>query len=298
MTYVLPPREVFDIDPESIPENNTERMAQKGYGFGGWVETRCPPEGGLYAYYEGLLYPYKGHPWADAVDANNKLKRFTLALLLPYAHKAMVIPGLGFLLLPRSWQISWLENWLDHYWRMFSSIMVEDKKCYTFQEKYYNNLSRELWKFIKIFLNSLGVDAGIADRTGKIFATLIEWDDAYRLRLEDLFSETSQEKMTDNPRREFRMMMRLLKERDTEAMSSRLTLFGNLLSVILLVPKIKKAFIKALGQIKFEALQLDKFDYYHVLYRHDYKFLGRDREDRIQERKNIELVSRLVISNN
>lgn len=296
MGYVLPPREVFEIDPESIAQDTNERVGKKGFGLGGWIETVCPPEGGMYARYEGLLHPYKGHPWAEAVEANNKLKRATLALVKPFAHKVMVLPAIAFALTPQKWKISFLEGWLWEYWRQFEEIMVNGQHCYVLLEERYNNFSRALWKLIYHFLMGIGITEQTAYNTGKIIATMFEWDDAYRLPAEDAFSETTLEEMLSNPRKEILRIVNILAQRSNVHMGARFNSFAQIIAAAMLIPKVNKSFKAALKKIKFEFLQLDEIDYYHVLGRNDYQYLGRSIEDRIEERKKIEVVSQIQVA--
>lgn len=293
MSIILPPREVFEADPETVIQDDTERIARKGYGFGGWTETRCPPEGGMYAYYEGLLHPYKGHPWAQAVEANNQLKRHTLALFVPLANSKLALPAIVFACLPWKWKIEILEGFLENYCREADFVMWR----FYFGEAYYNKCSRQLWIFSYHFLMNLGVAEELAYRTGKVIATMIEWDDAYRLPLEDLFTLTSKEKMTKNLHVELNVMAEALTQRATDTMAGKFGAFIKLFSAILYLPKLKKAFLSALSEVKFEDLQLDEIDYYHVLGRYDYKFLGRELEDRWEERRKMEVTASIQFAN-
>ncbi len=300
MGVIYPPKEVFEIDPSGQPQTTFERIAPIGTGIHGWVKTVCPPEGGMLMYDSGLLEPIKGHPYVEAIESNNFVKRVTLMLLMPLGSKEMVLPALGFVLLPWKWKIRLFENWFSHYFRLVN-LIYRTPTCHFLKPQFYNNFSQELWKFIQNLLLELGVNEDTAYQAGKTLATIFQYDDVYRYQGEDVASTTTKEKLLKNPRSEIAKIIQLFAERNQveggQLVAGRFIAVLKIASFLLWLPKIRKAFNTALSKADFTQFQLDKIDYYHILGRRDYKFLGRSHEDRMEERRKMEVLSQIMIPN-
>ena len=288
MSIVLPPTEVFEITPnyESLVESSAK--ATNGYEGGGWLETILGKDGGIYLRHQGIPVLRKGHVYPHAIMVNNQVKRVTLALFSPLACKEMFLPMLMFVFLPFKTKISFLEKMLVHFTRLadsiYRSVPIPIPIPYL-KEQYYKNLCKELWKFLESFLREIGISENTAHQTGKMLAMMIEYDDFYQYVIEDLFSETTKEKMLQNPRKEIVRLAQILKQRttateDTEVGGKFLTLF-KALSFILLLPRVKKAFKNALEKIDFPKLQLDDADkYFCLISDNNYCFFGKTLKER------------------
>lgn len=230
-------------------------------------------------------FPEKGFPTPERIAAVNIVKRITLSLLMPLASKEIILPLVGFVLTPYKKKISLIEKILSHYLRMteqiLGSCLLEDERYILF--------CQELITFVCNFITGFGISYDIAHRTAVIFATLIEYDNAYRLRIEDLLYETSKEKLSLNPRKEIQRLIKSFINRESGfdpvnglAVGDRFVSFGKLLSYILLIPKVKKVFKTTVQQSNFKRLQMDESDSYYCLVRSDYNFFGESVETRLK----------------
>lgn len=115
------------------------------------------------------------------------------------------------------------------------------------------------------------IRAIIPSRLGNIIAHVIEYDSAYRLRIQDLFSETSKEKLTQRPFREILRLLKINKQKDYAKVYKKLRRFAFLLAFALLWPPFKRTCREAILQSDFRKLQLDESDKYWLDLRTDYK---------------------------
>lgn len=270
MPIVYPPNEVYEI----LPAEKPEAKLPAGYITSSWVRTFCPPEGGMFSLYDNEPLPRKGHADPRAVRLNNELKRVLLAMMIPLASKQMILPALVLLLTPKK---KFFEKVLFHYTRLADSI-VRDSYL---KSEFYNNTSKEIWKFTRIFLGKVGFDG---DLTGKVLANMFEWDDAYRTRVVDICSELRLEALLKNPRKELLRVEKIYESRElckgSNDVEGRFKAAFSLVRTLLLLPKYKKAFAETLEEIDFSKLQFDDIDRYYCLIRGEYNFFGQPIEIR------------------
>lgn len=255
-------------------------ILQPGISYHIFDHVEYPDQGGIYTYYKGLPYPKKGFPFPEAIYNNDVMKRVTMTLLKTIGTKYMVIPLATIALLPWFAKAKILDNFLGQYirigdWLLKSSFLKPER---------YSNPCRSLWKLVENFLLNLGIEKSTAWTFGKIIATLIEYDDAYRYRLEDIMSESSKTAWSERPIYEFRRLVKIFAERETyDQVKHTLKALSIVGTAVLLHPKIRKAFILAMESLtpkEFNMLTLDDADRYHVLRRMDYNFTGRTFEER------------------
>lgn len=270
-----------------------------------------PEGGGILIYYKGMPFPRKGHPFPEAVYANDNQKRITRFLIMLFEGKETLLPLAIFALLPWKLKLKKIEKVLSEYARI--GIWILNEAFLT--PIYYTAPSREIGAFVYDFLISLGVqkemhhiisdegkDVGMKrnrlpgaeptwvtmkDNTGthlfsvaQIVATMIEYDDAYRYRLEDIMSETTKEALIENPQKEIRRLTAIFMSREKTHAKDMIKRMSKFVCFALYHPRIKKAFRDGLRTLDFKRLQLDNADRYHVLIRSDYDFKGLDFNDR------------------
>ena len=229
---------------------------------------------GFLTYHVSFSYPDKG--WRDdySVRATQLTKRSLVAWLnfVSYVLPALVI------LLP--WRVKVIEKFIDSFHNVASLFLAP----YYLHDRYYSPLTKELRKAIRIFLNEIGVRDSKSEEFSRDFATIIGYDLAYYYRLLDLFSETTAEKLTKNPRKEIYRLISLFFER--EARDKMHKNFGSLVRIVtwlLFLPSVKRAFRKAIQSVQFEKMQYDDDDRKYVtdsMADGGYKFFGMTIEER------------------
>lgn len=273
MGLVLPPNEVF-LYPR-LPIEGT----MGGYSAQNWIRTECPPSGGMFAYYLEHPHPRKGHTYPQACEANNTVKRLTIGAFMTFAHKTALMPALGFLVTPWKWKIRFIENTLDNYLRMSEYVV----RNHLLKKKFYTKAGQELWDFVTQFLLGIGISMEIAYKVGRLVAHLFEHDDAYLLRVKDIFTEMSKGHMIINPEAEIERVLKIYLSREKIGISERFGSVAKVLSVLLLVPKIRRSFVSAFEGVNMENLRLDDGDRYFARQRDDYDFMGEKVEERVQK---------------
>ena len=212
--------------------------------------------GGLYVYYVGVPYPEKFACEQDAMGILNIIKRFTVLMLrtIPYN-----IP-------------LFLKTYNEACWYVLAPWMLRpDLNC---------KMAKEIKMFVFIFLREYGIPFGTAFGISQIIEHFFEYDIGYRYPLQDMATETYQGALMNHPRRELKKLVKIYLSRTkvyglTDYFSGRkVEKAMKLLTYLLLIPKVKRCFIKALWAINFSNIQFDEADRYHVMLLGDYNYFG------------------------
>jgi len=161
----------------------------------GYLMTKVeyPEEGGIYIHYKDIPYPKKGYPTLQVCESLNIMKKITM----------LVFSNPWLLLSKKN-----VERYIGTvYWVMdnpFKAYLKDDRSDW-YEDRYYCTFAQEFKKLLEVFFKGIGVDV----RMAKIFAHIMQDDDAYRYRVQDTFNETTLEKMLDNPRKEISRLMKL-----------------------------------------------------------------------------------------
>ncbi len=251
MNDVMPPDKVF-LNPRK-PLGKL-RAWETLYGF---KEFTYPEKGGYLAHYHGRPVPNKGMTYSQATETNNIVKRISIGLVMclkPIRHPLKNI----------LYQIKRLADYLyaPHY----------------LHTRYYNDCSRELMQFTYALSRRLGFGFELSYGFARIPAQLLEGENSYRFRVEDIFTETSKEKLLANPRKELKRLREIYESRDLSkgenSVTDKFVMVFTLLNFLLLIPKFKKAFKFALSDSEFKNFQLDDIDSYWANRFNDYNYGG------------------------
>lgn len=253
MATVIPPDEVFQTPPKPLGET------QGAYVIPDFVGLDYSEKEGMVANYLNHPFSRKGLQYVEATEANNHIKKIVVALISSVAHPFSILENLA-----RIADYTYRNHYL--------------------QRKFYCKFSREIWKFTYLFLKRLGVKDLLAYRWGKIVATLFQYEEGYRMRLEDIFSETTTEKLLQ--RKELKRLFNIYSEREKcsgehqDNVNQKFKAIFTFLRIGLLIPKVRKAWKFTLQEIEIENLQLDEADRYWCNTNADYDFGGRNIEQR------------------
>lgn len=206
------------------------------------VLDRIEFNNGIQMYVKDEEYPLKGLPTPDSLFALNQIKKLIrCSLYLPYMYLAVFF------------QKRTIEQ--------FESIAFNIMSPHIIKDEYLTPTARELKKLI--------INIGYSEKFATLISHILEYDVAYRFRFQDLCSETTKEKLCKHPLLEIRRLIAINKKRDYNIVSSKLHLFANFVSlVVLFKPSIKKAIEKS----DFNNFQLDKADKHWCIKRTDYNF--------------------------
>lgn len=268
-----PPREVFEFGDTTTTEHLVHGTPQPLPYITHYSYPTEEEGGGMFVHYLDFKFPRKGFPFPEACQANNIAKRILIGQIRWLAKNPLALTSL----LRRKNLNSWLQE--------VGSAADVSLGQYHLKEFRYQKSIRELRKFIAVFLKEIGgINEEVYLQFAKIVSSMFEWDDAYLLPLQDLFSETTKEKLNKNPAQELSRLFKLFKERDPRPkMQNTIGSSVKLLSLAFLYPGIKRAFRKALGEVNFENLQMDEGDKYWALRWMHYNAGGIDFDTRIKK---------------
>jgi len=222
---------------------------------------------GTLLHYHELLFPQKGFPYVEVIWAMNLVKKNVLG-------KIRILAGA----VPIMWPILFVGK--KRRVRFFESVLeaIANQADYAFDEFYIKpelycpaaSTSAE-WTFV--FLVNMGVHRELSGRIAQVVAMIMEYDNAYRYRVQDIVGETSAEALKVNPRKEIRMMIETLGKREPCIENTyKFALLARIISLLLFIPSIKRAFITSIPNI--ELIKQDEADKYHCLFRSDYDYQG------------------------
>lgn len=270
---------------QSVPTDPNARVLRYINVF---ERITVPEDGGILRHYAGLKYPRKGFPFPEAINAIDIVKAYTMSVLYTVGQKELKWSILGFVFLSWKKKLKIIENALNRYIifsdRVMNVVRFRDGTVgpIYLQKQYYSNFARELWKLIANFLIELGINESTADRVGEIIATLFEYDDAYRYRMEDIMSETDKWTLRTQPRAELKRLGAIMIKRD-HIVGNKFDLGIKVLRMVLLSGKIRQALRMAIFMSDFKNLQYDDIDRHCVLQYAEYDFMGTTEKEREAE---------------
>lgn len=262
--------EKYSIDIKEAIKNGWMKQEPTEDGQGNIVTLN--PVNGILIAVRGADFPLKCFPDAGAVFAVNLIKAVIIETIKLCA-KWYLLPFLLFINKQKS---------LD----AFNRIAIKAISPQLLKDYCLTDFSKELKKFIFSFLCRIGFTTESSETFVTIIANIMDYDNVYRLRLEDTFSETNKYKLYKNPRKEIARLLRVMKLREVrpggkgEAIHFKFKSVAWLLSLSLLIPKIKRAFCDSLESIDFSKLQYDEIDMYWTCMRNDYLWLGLTDQER------------------
>lgn len=236
--------------------------------------------GGQLACFKDCPYPFKGHPFPEAIYYVNMAKRLSRTLLSMIASKSSRPFLILFALLSKKKKIAILESWLTVY----TELCIKSMGTYLAKFEMMNKYGQEIYLFIKRALMKYGVSHVVAEGFAEVFSAQIDWDNAYWMRIGDAMLETSKDKMLKDPRGELIKLGRILVERNPQDpdTSKRLLKLITLASCGLYIPRYRRIFKECVKESSFERFQFDEADIYHSWLYADYNYGGLTVDKRLE----------------
>ncbi len=247
---VMPPDKVFLNTRRPLGDF---RSWETLYGF----KEFTFPEKGFLSHYHGRPFPNKGMAYSQATETNNILKRISIGLVMCLKPTLHPLKNILF-------QMRRLGDYLytPHY----------------LHTRYYSDCPQELMGFSFRMLRRLGFDFELSYGCARIPTTLLEYENGYRFRVQDIAGMTTKEQMMANPRKELKRIWKIYlgreQSRGENAVNDKFSMVFRILIFLLLIPKVKKAFRFALVDSDFEAFKLDEIDSYWADRFGDYNYGG------------------------
>ncbi len=269
-----PGQEVFAYGPDPVTQ-----IVNDHQGVFIFERFDFPPSGGMFCYVQGALYPKKGFPFPEAAVAFNQAKRLFIELLrLSNFPEFRVLFVLAFL--PFKRKVALLQKLIRFYLDLVHNICIP----YVVKPSFMTPVAQEIQLMTSLFLEGIGIGDTEAKMFAQIFANIIQYDDAYRYRIQDVFSDFTKEQMIASPRKTIQSMMRLIQKREHYTrVSDKFLFLINLLTLALFLPKIRKVFTVVIQSCNWEKLQYDDADRYWVAFRDGYDFCGKTYKERSKD---------------
>lgn len=282
-------------------ENQIKSEAQYGY-----LVEKIEINNGIFSHVQGMQYPEKGVVTAKDIFATNMIKKVAIESLRLSKY---LIPSLFvFVFVPFKFKIKIIERVMFSFNEIGFKIMSPS----ILQFQHLTPMAQELALFMERFLGFLGISNDIGKQFTEIIINIINFDNAYRYRIQDLFNETTKEKLS-NPKKEIKRLVQINYEREVmeypanedhlnktedykkkhwvkvedgiiysrhKKVSDKFKLFANLLSLLFLHPKIKKAYLKALIALDIAKVKPDTSDWFWMCIREGYQYFGKTKKQR------------------
>lgn len=230
------------------------------------IAIRYPKSGGIFRYSLGRLHPEKGLEYPEAIADLNVIKKISLGFVSAMAKKSALVSISGFVFLPWSKKIEVLEPLLQEYSRA-AIYLVEH---HYLLKRFYCVQAKQLRTLVYVFLKELGFSKFVCSHISDLAANFIQYDNAYRFIVADIFSEINRLLLLDNPRKEIKRILKIFEQRGGGKVKPIILI----LSVALLHPRVKKAFKRAVSVADIEKIGYDEADRYCALLFGPYKFMG------------------------
>lgn len=256
------PREIFENPP------GKEQVEAEGQVF--YVINEVRFDDGIQLFINGAEYYQRGMAMGETLFFVNMAKRLLVEGLKLGSKLPILIGLMTMFVRTRKARLNFMEGIIES----FNSLMYKILSPYILKPQYMTPSARQLRSVVKDFMLGFGMSERISTQFSDIFSHMIEYDNAYRFRMQDMFTSTSKNDIVRSPIRTINKMVQTLIERDTVGVSVKFKAGVRFLSMVLLFPSFRNAFKSAFLKSDFEKLQFDEIDIYWISMRNDYDYLG------------------------
>ena len=193
----------------SNPEAEEQERSTKAGDNHALLSVEFPYTWGVYTFMEGHPYPYEGFPFYDFVDKIDLLKKITRSFLSGVFHILRPKKYCLVFLLPVVFVLPViLEVAIYTYYRYISRFLMKPNR--------YCRTSRELYRVLSIDTDG----ESERDRTFRVMCRdlvcmMLEFDNAYRFRFQDIMEDLDQIKVKENVIKELLRLSDIAQSRET-----------------------------------------------------------------------------------
>jgi len=255
--------------------------------------TERPEDGGVYIYLFGYKYPYKGSPDVYSVEQMRIVKKLLLYIVLCLKNR-VVLAGVGlFFLLPKFITKPFLKALVKYYssmicWSLWYVYLKPERYC---------TCVREVYRAFTVLVDREKEETNkkVLKTVRDVFCLFIEQDSAYKFRFQDIMAEVDVCKIRkggNSTRKEILRLFSIMNERELnkEVMTSfKWKTIERLLSPAFLIKEVRSLIQDFVKEVDFNKLKPDEGDWYYNTLRLDYDFGGKTLQERIEERKKMDI---------
>jgi len=230
-------------------------------------KVEFPEKGGVLTYMGGHAHPYKGFPFfefVDKIDTIKKVQKATLSSLF-HSFKGRRLSLIGLLFVP--WLFKELARaYIYTFYRIIERFRVKTLR--------YSDAIRELHRACSIQFEETAEERELRYMIRDLVCMVLEFDNAYRFRFQDVIVELDKAALRKNPGKELTRLLTLMQSRETtQEVKDTWTLVRYFLPwYIRLNSSLKKAIVGVLSELDLETVKLSAEDTHFAKERKDYKF--------------------------
>lgn len=282
-TIVKPPIDVFD-DYSAMTQKHEESVGSN-YVFD---RVDYPDEGGMLVYYYDHPFPAKGNPFPAAVDAIHVPKKlFKSIATFFYVHKFLAVLVL---ITPNFILKRFVNTFMKQSVGGFAYAVLAP---YFLLPNRYCKMVREIRRAgFKVADSYEGDWKKYFTQITVILASVLEWDNAWRYRVQDILGDLNKEAFIKNPSKEIHrlLILEVQRERGWVENKGRFLAMGQALRMALIFkPIVKRVIVEFVKELNIDEVKLDEADDYYCFLRPDYDIHGWPFEQR--QRKAITLIT-------
>lgn len=242
--------------------------------------------GGTLIHYKGRKYPTKGFVYPEAVLAINQAKGL-IRSYLTLITRPFILPGVAlFVFVPYKFKIKALNRLLPLILKGAHFAVAP----HLLKQNFYLNSTNGIRFVYGTTAISAGLSIDTANKVADILGAFTEYDNAYRFRIQDFYTEINRENFVKNPKKEMLRAAKVCRGRELEGLTEMWTLLSHAIrGLFLFMPKhLKAVFVETtLHVLDKKLLHIDEIDWYNMLDRSDYDFKGVSLKKRVAEYKKL-----------
>ena len=173
------------------------------------LKVEFPDQGGVLTWMEHYDYPYKGYPHFEFVEKIDHLKKLNRAFLSGAYHQMKAYNKLKLVtLIPAVWVVkNFVRVWIHTFYRFVERFIIKEKR--------YCDSIREIHRTFSLPIkNESAKDAELRGMIRDLFCMVVEFDNAYRFRLQDIFAELNWDALRNKPIKELVRLLDIASSRE------------------------------------------------------------------------------------
>ena len=252
----------------------------------GIVEKIIKPEsGGVFSKLLGCSYLYKGHPEIRMVKQLDISKDAFWILLDVFKSKVMIAWAVILFLFSRKRAKKEFLKISEYYFKIAYEpigklIPKRNKFCVSV---------KEVFQASDKVLNEIEDDEirGVSEKMRNLLMLVLEFDGAYKYRLQDILPEISRSQLRFNTVKEIGRVIDIFLERESSIQMKRK--WKRLKRIPMFILRFSKRarflLLKLLSSMNYDRIKMDEADWFFCLERNDYDFGGKSFTERMEEKK-------------
>lgn len=227
----------------SLQQNNSSEVTDLWH----LTDVKLPAGGGILSYYEGHPYPKKGFPIAETVEKIGNIKKTLWIIASSFSQNKFILVVSVLFFRKNLWDMIWSFLKQSDI-ALAYHLLLPERYCSCVQEVYRafdpeDSLVRNLVSMI------------------------LEFDDAYRYRFQDVVGELNKDNLALNPFKEISRLLLLLAERETyydHRLKKMWEKAEKLLFILFFSRYIREKVIIFFSRLNPENIKLDEGDRYYA----------------------------------